>query len=99
MQIASSGIAPGSGIGNRRQAINEATLGIPVLAVGIPTVVNSATLVYDALQNAGYTEMDTRIMQVLREGESFYVSPRQSDRISESAGVLLADALDTLFLY
>lgn len=99
VQISDSGISPGSGIGNRRSAVDKATLGVPVLAVGVPTVVNSATLVYDALQSAGYGEIDDRIERVLRAGESFFVSPRQSDRISDSVSILLANALDTLFLY
>ena len=99
VQISDSGIFPGSGIGNRRSEISRDTLGIPVIAVGVPTVVNSATLVYDALQNAGYTEMDESIERVLREGESFFVSPRQSDRISDSVSQLLSAAIDSLFLY
>ena len=99
VQISDSGIFPGSGIGNRRSEISQKTLGIPVIAIGVPTVVNSATLVYDALQNAGYTEIDADIERVLREGESFFVSPRQSDRISESVGILLSSAIDSLFLY
>lgn len=99
VQISDSGIFPGSGIGNRRSEISRDTLGVPVIAVGVPTVVNSATLVYDALQNAGYEEIDDRIERVLREGESFFVSPRQSDRISDSVSDLLSGAIDTLFLY
>ncbi len=99
VQISDSGIFPGSGIGNRRSEISRDTLGIPVIAVGVPTVVNSATLVYDALQSAGYTEVDEKIERVLRDGESFFVSPRQSDRISDSVSSLLSAALDTLFLY
>lgn len=98
VQISDCGISPGSGIGNRRCAVDRETLGVPVLAVGVPTVVNSATLVYDALQSAGCA-IDDRIEQVLHNGESFFVSPRQSDRISDSVSTLLASALDTLFLY
>ncbi len=99
VQISDSGIFPGSGIGNRRSEISRHTLGIPVIAVGVPTVVNSATLVYDALQNAGYTEIDEKIERVLQEGESFFVSPRQSDRISDRVSALLSAAIDSLFLY
>ncbi len=99
VQISDSGIFPGSGIGNRRNEISRDTLGIPVIAIGVPTVVNSATLVYDALQSAGYSEIDEQIEKVLRSGESFFVSPRQSDRISDSVSTLLSGALDTLFLY
>jgi spore protease len=49
IQIADTGISPGSGIGNKRMALNKETLGIPVIAIGIPTVVNAATMVNDTL--------------------------------------------------
>ncbi|MBR5538891.1 MAG: GPR endopeptidase [Clostridia bacterium] len=98
VQISNSGIFPGSGIGNRRGEISRETLSIPVIAVGIPTVVNSATLVYDALEKAGFDSFDEKIVSVLKSGESFFVSPKQSDRISESAAELLSGAIDRLFL-
>lgn len=50
IQMADTGIQPGSGIGNRRFAINRDTLGIPVLAVGIPTVIHATTIVSDGLE-------------------------------------------------
>jgi GPR endopeptidase len=53
VQLSDSGINPGSGIGNHRKAICRETVGVPVIALGVPTVVNSATLVYDALHKAG----------------------------------------------
>lgn len=53
VQLASSGIVPGSGIGNGRSAFNEQTLGVPVYAIGVPTVVEVGTMVEDLLQGAG----------------------------------------------
>ena len=49
IQISDTGIVPGAGVGNRRKELSEKTLGIPVLALGIPTVVESAVLVNDCL--------------------------------------------------
>ena len=49
IQISDTGIVPGAGVGNTRQEISETTLGIPVIAMGIPTVVESAVLVNDCL--------------------------------------------------
>ena len=49
IQISDTGIVPGAGVGNTRQEISEETLGIPVIAMGIPTVVESAVLVNDCL--------------------------------------------------
>ncbi|HBI04965.1 MAG TPA: GPR endopeptidase [Paenibacillaceae bacterium] len=49
IQISDTGISPGSGVGNKRKPLNKETLGIPVIAVGIPTVVDAATIVHDAI--------------------------------------------------
>lgn len=49
IQISDTGINPGSGVGNKRMAINQETLGVPVIAIGVPTVVHAATIVSDAL--------------------------------------------------
>ncbi len=49
IQISDTGIVPGAGVGNTRAEISERTLGIPVIAVGIPTVVETAVLVNDCL--------------------------------------------------
>lgn len=52
IQVADSGINPGAGVGNRRKALTKETLGVPVIAVGVPTVVDAVTIVYDTLNLA-----------------------------------------------
>ncbi|KYH34514.1 germination protease precursor [Clostridium tepidiprofundi DSM 19306] len=49
IQISNTGISPGSGVGNRRMEISERTLGIPVIAIGVPTVVDAATMANDTI--------------------------------------------------
>lgn len=49
IQISSSGIIPGSGVGNSREEISFNTLGVPVIAIGVPTVVDAATIVTDTI--------------------------------------------------
>ena len=49
IQVTDTGINPGSGVGNHRHGINEKSLGVPVLAIGIPTVVDAATIVNDTM--------------------------------------------------
>ena len=51
LQIADTGINPGSGVGNHRNGLTEETLGIPVIAIGVPTVVDAATIVNDTMEN------------------------------------------------
>lgn len=57
IQITDTGINPGSGVGNHRNAINQETLGVPVIAVGVPTVVDAATIVNDTMEEL-VAEMD-----------------------------------------
>lgn len=49
IQISDTGINPGSGVGNNRMELNEKSLGVPVIAIGVPTVVDAATIVNDTL--------------------------------------------------
>ena len=51
IQIADTGIHPGYGVGNHRNAVNEETVGVPVIAIGVPTVVDAATIVNDSMEN------------------------------------------------
>lgn len=50
IQITNTGIQPGSGVGNHRNALTKESLGVPVIAIGVPTVVDAATIVGDALE-------------------------------------------------
>lgn len=51
IQISDAGIYPGSGVGNHRNGLTYRTLGVPVLGIGVPTVVNAATIVNDTMEN------------------------------------------------
>lgn len=77
IQLADTGIHPGSGVGNKRIGINFDTLGIPVIAIGVPTVVDAATIADDAvestlegLKNSGYDEF-ADIVTDLNEDERY----------------------------
>lgn len=72
VQLADTGIVPGSGVGNHRKALNRETLGIPVIAVGVPTVVDGATLAMDLL---GQEELP----QLAQGVENLMVTPRDID--------------------
>ena len=78
VQLTDTGIVPGSGVGNHRAALNRETLGVPVLSIGVPTVVDAATLAADLLEEAGIPELDeTR----LRHGKApLMVTTRDIDQ-------------------
>ena len=77
VQLSDTGIIPGSGVGNHRSALNRETLGVPVFAVGIPTVVDAATLAADLMEEAGIADIDE---DKLRAGQqNLMVTPRDID--------------------
>lgn len=86
VQISDTGVVPGSGVGNHRQALDEAALGVPVFTVGVPTVVDGATLALDLLEQAGYDRADR---DGLPAGAGFFVTPRDiDDRVAGLSKVL-----------
>ncbi len=84
VQISDTGIEPGSGVGNRRQAIDEKSLGVPVIAIGIPTVVDAATLTLDL---TGQEPQDEKYANMM-------VTPKDTDIISSSGARLIALAIN-----
>ena len=87
VQFSDTGIIPGSGVGNHRSALNRETLGVPVLAVGVPTVVDAATLAADLLEESGLPESD---METLRSRpENLMVTPRDIDQQVRDLGKVI----------
>ncbi len=99
VQLSDTGIRPGSGVGNARRALDEVSLGVPVLSLGMPTVVNSSTLVRDAFSRANLSdgEIPPALKEVLGTGQSFFVSPRECDVVTERAAQLFGDAVNMAF--
>ena len=95
VQICNTGISPGSGIGNKRHAINKDTVGIPVIAIGVPTMVSSSTLVYDALEKASITDISDKLTDILENGKSFFVTLNENDVVISSLASLIASALNS----
>ena len=71
VQLSDTGISPGSGVGNHRRALDRASLGVPVLAVGVPTVVEASTLAADLL--------GAEQLPPLEEGGGLLVTPKDID--------------------
>ena len=77
VQVADTGITPGSGVGNAREALNAQTLGVPVIAIGVPTVVDAATLTRDVLAQAGREGLEPHALG--EAGGGLIVTPRDID--------------------
>ena len=84
VQISDTGIAPGSGVGNRRSEISKDALGVPVIAIGVPTVVDAATIARDLGGGNGNFFAD----------HGFMVTPKEIDMLIDSAAAVVAGAIN-----
>ncbi len=99
IQVADTGIVPGSGVGNARMALDREHLGLPVIAVGVPTVVDAGTLCLDLLEEAGQPGFDPSLFR--QEGAEWFVTPRNIDSqvalLSRILGLGISTALHVDF--
>ena len=90
VQITDSGIVPGSGVGNSRAALSRETLGVPVVSIGVPTVVDAETLVADILEKNGIkNELPEHLL-----GGGIIVTPKEIDSSIHDISKLLAYGLN-----
>ena len=100
IQITNTGIHPGSGVGNHRNAITQEALGVPVIAIGVPTVVDAATIVSDAfekmMRQAGEEPIDIQdeLMAGLGELYSMYVTGKDVDYEIKQISHIICNALN-----
>ncbi len=96
IQITDTGIQPGSGVGNHRNALTEAELGVPVIAVGVPTVVDAATIVGDALKKWMDEEADKRFDSRLAFAElnNMYMTGKDIDAVIKRVSFTLSEGIN-----
>lgn len=87
IQMCNTGIIPGSGVGNARLEINEKTIGVPVISIGVPTVVDAATLILDFAGNVDENKLPDK-------SENMMVTPREVDLMIERAAKLTSLAIN-----
>ena len=97
VQISNRGLRPGSGAGNRRVAVDAHNIGCPVLSLGVPTVIDSGTLICDALSRAGICGVGESLERHLESVGRYLVAPADIDVTVSRAGVLLAQAIGACF--
>lgn len=113
IQLTDTGITPGSGIGNHRNALNQESLGIPVISLGVPTVVNAATIVADAMNdlieaetgsNADLKNLDEHERQELAREllspqlNGLFVTPKNIDDSIKQLSFLISEGLNIALL-
>lgn len=92
VQISNTGIAPGSGVGNRRSEISAASLGVPVISMGVPTVVDALTLAHDILLDDDDKDdkSEKSGAKVFPSAAEMMVTPREIDTVISGAAQLMA---------
>lgn len=101
IQITDTGICPGAGIGNNRNALNEKNLHVPVIAIGVPTVVDAGTIVSECMEETllqeGYTqdEVDLFLRSLSKDhvGDLF-VTPKDIDEQIRTIGKVLSQGIN-----
>jgi spore protease len=105
IQIADTGIHPGSGLGNKRIGITPQTLGIPVIAIGAPTVVEAGTIIHDSLSEMARRDPSLVHPQTVRQREivnrvlspylsSLIVTPKEVDVMIDDLARVISGALN-----
>ena len=90
IQITNTGIHPGSGVGNHRSTLNEESLGCPVIAIGIPTVVDAATIVNDAVGRQ-YEDIPLSNMTEL---SNMYVTGKDIDEVIKRLSYTISEGIN-----
>lgn len=100
IQISNAGIQPGSGVGNHRNALTKESLGRPVIAIGVPTVVDAATIVVDALEKMiedkrkeNWKDME-RLHAAVAQLSNMYMTGKDVDAMIKRVSYTLSEALN-----
>ncbi len=98
IQICDTGIAPGSGVNNKRKTLNEEFLGCKVLAIGVPTVIDLRTIIYDSFRD--FFGEDHKIFEYnhiddyLQDLENYFVSTKEIDEVAERLKNIIANGIN-----
>ncbi len=103
VQLCDSGLAPGGGVGNRRCAVNAESLGVPVMSIGVPTVIDAGALLSDVLESADFSpaalpaENREKLETAFAQSKALFVMPGESDLWARLHAHLIAKALTKAF--
>ena len=102
IQITDTGIIPGSGVGNHRNGLTEETLGVKVIGIGVPTVVDAATIVQDSMEKLLQTLEEKEKQEFLEEMippalYSMFVTPKDVDETIKRLSYTISESLNLAF--
>lgn len=94
VQMCDTGVSPGSGVGNRRKTIDKDFLGVPVIAVGVPTVVDGVTVALDVMEKSGVDIEGNKRERILGSEKGMMVTPKEIDLVIKRVSKLLAISIN-----
>lgn len=95
IQISDTGIIPGGGVGNRQEELSKETLGVPVIGVGIPTVLDAATIVIDTLKVCEIdVSEDVIVDKMMLNDFNFIVTPKEIDSLIENMTIIVSEGIN-----
>lgn len=94
LQISDTGISPGAGVQNHRAQITQESMGVPVISVGVPTVVDALTLATDLLHISGERDIADLYTKVSPKGRAMVVTPSEIDLLVDRAAKLISLAIN-----
>ena len=94
IQVSDTGIAPGAGMGNRRKSIDEETLGCRVIAIGVPTVIDSRTLILEAAEEIPGWEPEEAAAYFAGKELDMVVTSTDIDEIIQAFSEIIAEAIN-----
>ena len=100
IQVSNTGITPGSGVGNRRKSINKSTIHIPVISIGVATVVDVNSILMETLnkiEKKGSLLIDPRDRnKIIKENENMIVTPKEIDSDISSLSSIIANSINMM---
>lgn len=106
IQLADTGINPGSGVGNKRMGITKEAMGVPVIAIGVPTVVHAAVIVFEAFEQLMQSQptmrntlapqtIESLASQILQPfGGNLTVTPKEIDDLIKNTARVIASGIN-----
>lgn len=103
IQVCDTGITPGAGVGNRRLSLNEKTLGVPVIAIGVPTVISMPAMIghameglFDKLPVSVLQQYEHEIVEFIRTPmvSSMFVTPKNIDELIRRISYTISEAIN-----
>ena len=96
IQISDTGIIPGGGVGNKQEELSEETLGIPVIGIGVPTVLDAATIVIDTLNVCNIEISQNEIINKMKLNNfNFVVTPKEIDSLIENITNVVSEGINS----